>query len=558
MKYAIVILALCLVLATPVMATRTDFQGWANASWIGTGTINGVDISPTTGVVNGYVINGQYFENVNPMTFDYAAWDHIGGGGFGVFSATLYDASHNSIQSFTDGNQNGRFEIKIVGMTPKLYLNGSLTATGSAIAVYPSYIRFSTSANTDAHIDNILVGETDQHVVGALPSNWTIIRDFITPTSTGVYALNPNTGAWVLKNSANFAIDADTSSFDTIYTNESFYIVDPHGTIINTTTITNTTPRNRVSYSLTQFFLESQKYGEFLARFGGSSVESPFRVIGNGASISYDKDSYSQQDTAIITYSITSTYWDTSTYDYSIGIISATTGTVVNSQSITTMAGTTTYKFTSSDQQGVYYAVVIATVRATSEDIWMNYDYAEVNAYVTFYGWVNDAQTAAVISSANVSIVQGSIISNTITDANGNYSATGFLTGATLIFNVTAAGHSQYSKSLIPLIGKSIPLNFTLNSTTPSYTGIGIGGVHRDGIFDGTSIIHGYGRPIPGASAYLKNTTNGDYCTNTSNNAGWYLFDEGNGCILTSGRLYDVWSTKTGYSNSPNYTVVAA
>ena len=108
------------------------------------------------------------------------------------------------------------------------------------------------------------------------------------------------------------------------------------------------------------------------------------------------------------------------------------------------------------------------------------------------------------------------------------------------------------------MVAKNIPLNFTLNSTTPTYTGLGIGGVARDGILTGTTITSGYGRPIGGATCYLRNQTGGESCTNVTNTAAWYLFDEGNGCVLTSARLYDVWCSKLGYSNSPNYTVVAA
>jgi hypothetical protein len=112
--------------------------------------------------------------------------------------------------------------------------------------------------------------------------------------------------------------------------------------------------------------------------------------------------------------------------------------------------------------------------------------------------------------------------------------------------------------TFVPLATKTIYLNISLNSTSPVYTGLGIGGIARDGIFSGGVISNGYGRPISGATVYLKNTTSGELYTKTTNNAGWYLCDEGASCFLTTKRPYNVWGQKLGYSNSPNYTVVAA
>jgi hypothetical protein len=150
-----------------------------------------------------------------------------------------------------------------------------------------------------------------------------------------------------------------------------------------------------------------------------------------------------------------------------------------------------------------------------------------------------------------------SIIQNSNTTADGNYSATGFLTGATLTINVTKSGYSQYYVTMIPMVAKTTSLNLTLNSTTPTTTGLGIGGVARTGLLTGNLVTLGYGQPIGGASCFAKNTTNSQFCSNVSNNAAWYKFDETNSCFLTSGRPYDVWCQKLGYAGG-NYTVVAA
>jgi hypothetical protein len=234
------------------------------------------------------------------------------------------------------------------------------------------------------------------------------------------------------------------------------------------------------------------------------------------------------------------------------------TGQFIQNQSISTQAGSFTRKWTTSDTQGTYYAILIATPISGGSDIWMNYDWASVSGYVTFTGYVNGAETNAVLSGANVSIVQGSTVVNQVTIADGNYSATGFLTGATLSINVTNSGYSQYNVTLTPMVARSISLNLTINSTTPTNTGLGIGGVSRTGVLTGNVITKGYGQPIGGATCFAKNTTNSEIYSNVTNMAAWYKFDETNGGFLTTKRPYDVWCQKVGYSNSQNYTVVAA
>jgi protocatechuate 3,4-dioxygenase beta subunit len=204
----------------------------------------------------------------------------------------------------------------------------------------------------------------------------------------------------------------------------------------------------------------------------------------------------------------------------------------------------------------VYYAVLIRTSGSNGD--WMNFDYAELNSYISFEGYVND-QDGNHLDGANVNISQNTVISDTTTIADGNYTASpGFYSGTSTLINVTKSGYTQYYASLIPMVAKTVPLNFTLVDSTPTSTGLGIGGVARDGILTGSVITFGYGRPISDATVYLVNTSNGESYTKTTNNAGYYLCDEGASCFLTTKRPYDVWGEKARYDNSPNYTAVAA
>ena len=190
----------------------------------------------------------------------------------------------------------------------------------------------------------------------------------------------------------------------------------------------------------------------------------------------------------------------------------------------------------------------------------MNYAYATFQQYSTFIGYVNDAQNGTVISGAALSMVQSGISYSTTTGATGNYSTAGtqFVSGVALQINTTKAGYFPYNVTITSASVTTILMNISLNSTSPVYTGEGIAGVIRDGIFSNGIIIQGYGRPVPGATVYLVNASAGTSCTNVSTMTGWYQFDETNGCMLTKARPYNVWSQKIKFSNSPNYTVVAA
>jgi hypothetical protein len=122
--------------------------------------------------------------------------------------------------------------------------------------------------------------------------------------------------------------------------------------------------------------------------------------------------------------------------------------------------------------------------------------------------------------------------------------------------NVTASGYSQYYKSFTPLAASNLTLNFTLNSTTPSFLNLAIGGVARTGVLTGDVITKGYGQPISGANIIVRNVTDGLTCTATTNNAGGYQFDANNNCTLVSTHLYDVSGCALGRVCSPNYSVV--
>lgn len=562
MKHLFVLIALCLIVGSASASFTQNFQDTTGYTGCIAGGGTCAWVKNLTGG-NSYIttsLSTTYINNTVPEQTSYFAMTTESA--FTAFQ--LFDSSMNLLYSsnYVTGGAPGRYEMRMEGDSKAhFYVNGVNTQTSGVLALNPSYVAVSSQIASSGYVDDIVYGASAQKVVYGMPEEnvFIIKKDMINPASSGVAFKTNGTivsSTLLATTWSKSAIGATGGANDSIYLANVF-----SGTVYDTkyTGIKNTSPEYwDIQTALINSGAPYGWYEIYIANESGAH-SIPINYIGTGASVSFDKDSYSQQDTATITHSVDNGgYWDTGSFNYKLAIMNGNTGQFVHNESILVQSGTSTYTFTSSDTQGTYYAIVIATSLTTGEEIWMNFDWASVSAYATFTGYVNGAETNAVLSGANVSIVQGSTIVNQVTTADGNYTATGFLTGATLAINVTASGYSQYYVTLVPMVAKSIPLNFTLNSTTPTFTGLGIGGVNRDGNITGTLVTLGYGNPIGSATDYLQNMTYGDYCTNTSNMAGWYLFDEGNGCMLTSGRLYNVWGSKAGYSNSTVYMVVAA
>jgi len=566
MKRLLLLLALCLLIAS-VTATPLTFQNEHDITDV---TIIGSCPAASNGFIRSATAGNQYvqagtvscrIQNVAPVTMTYAAWTDVGNYDYSA-QIILGDASNTTISTLNfDVDYTGspsRIEVKVTGATATAYVNGNLVATSGALSGNPAYISY-----VDAYgdglattVDDFIINTAEgTHVVGMPAQNgYYIKKDMVNPANSGVF--NYTTGALVNSNYMYTTWGrSNLSEGDDV--NESMYLQNVDTGVTYETQYTGNATAGTTTWDVAASLISSgAPYGMYRVRFGTFDSDQ-IAYIANGANVNFDKPNYNQNDVATITYLIDAPYWDTSTYTYALKVYRVNDWTVVSNTPVTTTSGTVLYQFTSSDTQGTYYAVLTATPNVGGSDIWMAFDYAQMTAYFAPYGYVNN-ETGSVVAGANVSLSQGSIISNTITTASGNYTGSGFLTGAVMTFNVTAAGYHQYLATLTPMVTGSKYINITLNSTTPSFTGLGIGGIHRDGVLTGTLITSGYGRPIAGVTAHARNASYGDSCTNVSNNAGWYKFDETNGCILTSGRLYDVFSTALGYSNSPNYMVVAA
>ena len=546
MKRILLIMVLAILLVSPVVAFTNSLQAY-DPTGGGTGTIStlfGYPISiypysSSTGAIVMYSGSGSVPGFVvaasPPSTFTYAAFDDIDGSG--ITAIRLYDSSYNVLTDVTDNSGYGRHELKMIGGVPTVFYNGVQVHTGSTLLVNPSYFApYATSGYSIAwFMDNVVIGGSDHHVIGALPSNWSIIRDFLNPSSTGVYAWNPATNTWVLEDSYNFYVDADTDSTDNIYTENLLITNMATGAVVNTTPIDSTIPRHQIQYSLSKFFSDAAiSDGEYSVGYQGSAVFGYFWVISSGASISWDKTIYPQSATATISYTITSSYWQSSTYKYSLTIIN-TAGETIQTYGINAPTGTQSLQLNPTTySSGVYYAEIIATDSNGNKNI-MNYAAMQVTAYSYISGYVMNAETGSALPNAMVNITQGATVESEVSASNGTYTmTTGWLTGITMSVITNHTGYTTDTQSFSPLAAGNILKNISLLSTSPTHTGVSIGGILND---------NQYGNPITSATVNIYNVSTSESYSTTSNIAGYYIMNN-----LVGNRLYNITSSKSGYS----------
>lgn len=546
MKRLILLLCLCL-LVVPVLGTKENFQDWSGSSLTLSPPPSILLTGSTTGVIQSYVPGRDsyvFISETTPSAFTYFAVDYsLSGSNIPVLSFRLYDANNNAIGSVMSTTGSGRAEIKISGGTPLIFINGVQNGSSSIISENPTSIRLSNAnsnpdGTSNVYLDNIIIGETDHHITGSLPTNWSIQRDLINPAATGVYAWDSTTSEWVLENSYHFYVDADKEYLNS----ETLSIRHSGGTVINATSLLPV--HNLVEYDLDQFLSTSTSVGTTVPdgqySVSWDSMSPPnwfadtFWIMSNGGVVSWNHDRYSQGDTATIDYTMSAGYFDLTTYTYAL-VIQDMYGSVKETIPINQQTGTESVTLTSSTYPSMVYNVLLqATTISDSSVHIMNYDGMEVTGYISFVGTVMDAETTLPISGAYVNVSQGTTTTNTSSLSSGEWNSTGnFLTGTVIRINATATGYDTYTNSFIPQIAKTIPLNISMMPLTKLCTGVCIGGIVNESV---------YHNPIPGATYHVRNGTE---FTATTNIAGYARVDS-----LSNGVLYDVWSTKTGFANS--------
>jgi len=437
-----------------------------------------------------------------------------------------------------------RIEVKIFdGGVVKYYVNGA-HQNNQIVATNPSYVAFTANTVDDAiwgSSQPLLDNASDKYIYGVpeIGSDgsfyYYIMKDFTNPAASGFYASN---GTLLY----SYAMSTTFSKCNG--NNDTMELQSLGGGLSVITAYTGNVYTGSNTWDLTAFFAANPNYGLYSVHSPSSLIYSdPILYIGNGATISWDKTSYAVEETAQITYAVSSgAYWNTAIYDYRIDVLDIY-GTVINTYPVTIQSSTISHQWADDDNLGVYYAAIIArpkTGTTTADDIWMNAAITNVDAYLNINGYVFDAETENPITGALVNVTQGLDSYLTTTVADGNYTATGLSSGATVTINAGKSGYETYLHQFTPLRAGNLEINITLMPTNPAHSGIALGGIARS---------PPYNRTINNALVTIQNASApyGNY-TVLTNSVGYYIKD-----YMPNNYWWNIWGSKTGFSNSSIY-----
>jgi hypothetical protein len=478
---------------------------------------------------------------------------------------TLFDGSKNIMQYWGPNNYQtlGVYEVKIVGGTPKYYVNGNLANTGAVIAQNPSYVGFCEAqpgTTTGCGWDNFVYGDSENKLVLALPESdndaFIILDDFVNDANDGLY--NTTSGTQANANDmTSFWSRGNSSVEPSVLENQSVTLKHYDTDTIYWTGYTGTAYSGTFTIPIKTDVIDAGAPDGYyvLTSPGTFSISNMILKRSLGATVAFDKEDYSIDDKATVTWDVqTGDYWDTSLYSYRV-FIRDLYGVEKVSYAVTERTGSFEYLFNSADDPGVYIAVITATPRAGGSALYIGTDYATLSEYGVITGYVKDG-TGNAISGANVTFEQGSYTSVGTSGYDGNFTTLPFfITGTELTCNITATGHRQHYYTILPRSTKTKNINFTLPIEPTPFTGLGIDGVAMEGyLTPGTiNIINGYGNPIPFATVNVTNTTTMESYSKTASETGWYMCDIGASCDLVFDQTYDVEGSKVGYQNSSIY-----
>lgn len=502
------------------------------------------------------------FRNTAPDATTYSAatlisFDAETSSGYAGCAAVLFNSAGAEIgvlnPSTTISNAHlGRWEVRTFGSNAYLYINGVQNDSVSGLSANPAYIGWGHSAvgsNWATSIwDEYVYGQTENKIVLSLPESqddMTIILDDIINDANDGIAYGSN-GTQIDANYlyGRFATGNSTIG-NTTPLNETINLVYYSTGTIYAQNYTGNSYSGQIAIDIKAILIDAGAPDGYYALTvpGTGAYSNMILKRSTGATVQFDKEFYSIGDDATITWTAEADYWDTTAYSYKMAVMDVFGQWKGTNQTATTQSGSYTFQWESTNDPGVYYALMIATSKTTGKEYIIGIDVAELSSYAGYGGYVNDAQTGTTISGAFVNITQGGTSGNSTSGFDGNWtSGTVFSTGAVLELNATASGYVPYNYSWTPLAARTVSdLNISLVPASPAFTGLAIGGVDRDFL---------YGRPIQGATVTVRNISTGEYYTKLTSMTGWYLCDDGSSCMLQTKTPYDIWAYKIGYTNS--------
>jgi len=559
----LLLLLLALALCSPISALSLDFQNYGDTTdVVCTGTATGsscVWIESATGGNNYMSVFAGNDENnmINkyPSAITYAAATMVVSGGAHAgshFTIRLYDSAMNSIYTYGTGSYSfpiGRYEVKVVGGTAYLYRDGVLYANSTPLEVNPSYIGFGAYQAAFPYSpsysgwDDCIWGDLESKYILGMPETnaggsyaFNLKKSIIDPASSGLE--NSYTHAIVNSYNMTTTFSKNNAASETMYLKHS-----GTGEIVGTETVSGYT--GSVVWPLTEDVFtkitSAAPYGSYYAYLSGdtASLSPSIQYISGGAYIVFGESLYTTGDQATYSWNIDDDVYSLP-YTFGLKIIDAY-GVVHESDSSIAQSASGAYTWKESDDDGVYYIALTATDSGGNE-IWLAYDYATVTGYLTFTGNVLDAETGLPIPVANVSFLQGTVVSNTNTVVDGNYTtgSAAFGAGLPIIFNISAPpNYDIWNFTMTPIATKTVHLDFSLPPLAWNVSGVALTGVVRDDT---------YRRPLGGVTVTMTNASHGTTHISVTNTAGGYKIDNNHNGTLISGWCYRINSTLTGYS----------
>jgi len=485
---------------------------------------------------NDYI--GVYSVTPLPMTYSAATKT-----GIWMF-AQLFDSAFNVLDSPQFNTGAGRWEMKMIGGTAHYYQNGVERGTSHSLAVNPSYMVW--GGGSPGTVDDIIWGSTGSKYIFGMPeTGYYLMKDIINPAASGFYRVNTtnSTGA-----PTSIASTSMTSTFGKGSGDNETVCLENYGAGCYQNYYTGTAYAGVITWNLTAFFESTAPYGLYdttirtqVPSTDPYVLSERIPYIGSGASIQFDKNSYAVGEEATLTVIISDGYYDTATYDYSV-VIQDIWGTKVYDSpitfGITPYTGHAYHTWVDTNDEGLYYGLIYATRKSDNVDILMNYDSADLNSVLVVEGYVFNAEAATVLSGATVNVTQGTTTDSLTSAADGNYSSTSaFSANQPTTIVASKTGYETYQHVFTPLYAGSIQINLTLMPTTPTFSGVALGGIAR---------TPPYNRTIGSATITITNA-NATY-TVTTNSAGYYIKN-----YMRPNEWWNVIGSKTGFGNSSTY-----
>ncbi|MDD5395516.1 MAG: carboxypeptidase-like regulatory domain-containing protein [Thiothrix sp.] len=524
--------------------------------------------SQTVGAKVSYVrLGNQYPVQYSAATEFYKPTPYVSN----IITVRLLDVNLNEMDSYTWATLTGsdvsaRYEMKMLAGVPQYWRDGVLTDTGPLQSGNPAYVGWGQYQGSSNYLYNDLRDlnwAEPNRMMMTLPGTdndtFIILKDIINPAASGVAFGENGTivdsnymyGYWSRGNAST------DSPLDT-QPNWTVQLKNYNTGVIYATNYTGSVGKDaylgKLAWNVKDLIIDNTTAPQgYYGLYCPETLDWSNMILykSNGANVQWNSKSYSHGDTAsVIYYVLSGGYWDTSTYSYKIAILDSYMNFKEN-MSLTASSGSVTHNWADDDAEGVYHAWLIATSNVGANEYILGDDYTNLVAYFGYGGTTYDGYTGLPLPYTAVNVTQGTSVSNVSSDSGGNYTTDKiFVTGASVFFNATKPGYNPYQYNFVPLASKSIyDLNVTLYPSAPDGSmGVKIGGVIRDIT---------YGRPISGATVHLYNRTTSEEYTQTTNVAGGYICEPA-GCTLVPNQQYYVNSTKIGYNNSAEYSVVAA